>query len=189
MYHWHAAWDNAPKKEVVAIDPIGMQIENFLTTVFCGLIIGFLFDGYRVLRGIFHPTSFITGVGDLVFWVLSTLVVFISLLLTNWGEVRLYVFIGLAIGLSLYIKLLSRFVTCGLIKTWRICIILYRWAGKFIYTLVWRPVVWIISKLAGPFLWIYRKPGRRLLNAGRTMGKRCKERIVKGWLKPKDPPE
>ncbi|HBS59709.1 MAG TPA: spore cortex biosynthesis protein YabQ, partial [Firmicutes bacterium] len=62
---------------------MSIQIANFLMTIFCGLLIGGLFDGYRVVRGILTPKTLFTGIGDLIFWVVSTLVVFATLLLTN----------------------------------------------------------------------------------------------------------
>jgi spore cortex biosynthesis protein YabQ len=166
-----------------------MQIESFLITVFCGVIIGFLFDGYRVLRGILNPQSFLTDVGDLIFWAVSTLVVFATLLMTNWGEVRLYVFIGLAIGLTVYIKLLSRPVTGVLIALWRFCGMVGRYLVKFLHTFVWQPSIWIIGLVALPFLWAYRNPCRYLINRSRTIGKRCKDMIIKNWFSPKDPPD
>lgn len=189
MYEWHPALDISAEKEVVIIDPVSIQIENFLITVFCGLLVGLLFDGYRVLRGILNPKTLFTDVGDLIFWVVSTMVVFTALLLTNWGEVRVYVFLGLIIGFSVYVKLLSRHITYVLIKTWRVSGMMYRWIAKLIYTILWQPALWLIGIITLPFFWIYRNPCRYLINRSHAMGKRYKDAVIKRWFTPKDPPE
>jgi len=172
---------------VVAIDPVSIQIGNFLMTIFCGLLIGVLFDGYRVIRGILTPKTLITGLGDLIFWFVSTLVVFATLLLTNWGEVRLYVFLGLAIGIFAYMRLCSRIITRIIISFWRVSCTVYRWCVKLIHTMVWRPLVWIMRLFATPFVWLYRKPGRYLIKRTRKIGAKCKAK-VKPLLHPRDPP-
>lgn len=173
---------------MVEIDPVSIQIESFLITVLCGIIIGLLFDGYRILRGILNPRTFVTDIGDLIFWALSTLVVYTTLLFTNWGEVRLYVFIGLAIGLTVHIKLFSRPVTSALVATLRYCGMGYRCFAKYFRVLVWQPALKLIALLASPFLWIYRKPGRYFINTSCSMGKSYKDTIIKRWFRPKEPP-
>jgi spore cortex biosynthesis protein YabQ len=50
----------------------------------------------------------LTSLADLLYWLLATLVVFAGLLFGNWGEVRLYVFLGLSAGVLLYYRLFSR---------------------------------------------------------------------------------
>ena len=172
---------------MVAIDPVSIQIANFLMTIFCGLLIGGLFDGYRVVRGILTPKTLFTGIGDLIFWVVSTLVVFATLLLTNWGEVRLYVFLGLAIGIFAYMKLCSRIVTRMLISAWRVSCTVCRGCVKLINTMVWRPLVWIVRLFTTPFVWLCRKPGLYLMKRTRKVGAEFKASI-KLLLFPRDPP-
>lgn len=175
-------------KEVVAIDPVSTQIGNFFMTICCGLIIGLLFDTYRVLRGIFSPQTFFTGLGDLLFWIVSTLVVFGALLCTNWGEVRLYVFLGLIIGAVAYIKLFSRVITIMLIRIWRGCYFVCRWCIQMAYIVIWHPLVYILNLLFWPLRWIYRKPCRGLIQRTRKMGVACKKKIKTKLFYPRDPP-
>lgn len=173
---------------MVAIEPVSIQIGNFLMTVFCGLIMGFLFDVYRVLRGKINPKTLFADLGDLFFWVVTTLMVFALLLLVNWGEVRLYVFLGLLIGLFSYFKLLSRTVNYLLSKVWRVCMMLGSWAAQMIDTLIWRPGTRIMGMLAWPCLWMSRKFCRLLSNAS-CITVRYKDGLLKRWLSPKDPPK
>lgn len=87
------------------------QIFAFGVTVLMGLTVGILFDFYRVTKGAARPGKIASYAGDILFWVISTIVVFFMLLVGNWGEIRLYVIIGVATGAAVYIKVLSRFVT------------------------------------------------------------------------------
>lgn len=104
------------------MEPVNAQIYSFLGTIVTGLVLGILFDFYRVFRMITRPKKFLTCLGDLVFGLLATVAVFFVLLYSNWGEFRLYVFIGMIMGLFLYYNLLSWLVikllvgTCRLIK-------------------------------------------------------------------------
>jgi len=75
-----------------------------------GLTIGLLFDLYNVTKGIIHPRRIFSYIGDLLFWVITTFVVFFMLLIGNWGELRFYVVIGITAGVLIYIKLLSSLV-------------------------------------------------------------------------------
>lgn len=84
------------------------QIETFVITVATGLFLGLAFDFYRVLRALYRPRWLLTALADLCYWLFATGVVFLALLFGNWGELRLYAFIGLVLGALLYYRLLSR---------------------------------------------------------------------------------
>ncbi|HHV63165.1 MAG TPA: spore cortex biosynthesis protein YabQ [Firmicutes bacterium] len=84
------------------MDTLNSQITAFLATVVVGVMIGIFFDFYRVLRGFIQPDALGTAFGDLAFWAIATGIAFGALLSTTWGEVRFYVFMGSAIGFSLY---------------------------------------------------------------------------------------
>ncbi len=83
------------------------QLATFLWLSLTGIALSFLFDCYRLMRGTLKPRGFITSLTDLVFWLLSTLVVFAVLLRNNWGEMRLYVFVSLILGVLVYYRILS----------------------------------------------------------------------------------
>jgi len=83
------------------------QTYAFLMTILAGGVIGFLFDLYRVFRSMLRPKQLGTAVTDLLFWIVVTPTVFAMLLAGNWGELRFYVLVGLAIGLLLYFQALS----------------------------------------------------------------------------------
>ncbi len=109
------------------------QLETFLCLALTGIALSFLFDCYRLLRGTTSPRGMITAVTDLLFWLIATIVVFAVLLKSNWGEMRLYVFISLIGGVLVYYQLLSRramkIIRMGL-KTFQVFIL-----QPFFYTL------------------------------------------------------
>ncbi|MGE5576162.1 MAG: spore cortex biosynthesis protein YabQ [Syntrophothermus sp.] len=90
------------------MEPVKLQAASFFITVLAGLLLGLLFDTYRVMRRRTKPRGLATSLGDLLFWVVATSVTFTFLLLGNWGELRLYVFVGLFLGVGFYYWALSR---------------------------------------------------------------------------------
>ncbi len=86
------------------------QLFSFVVTLLMGITIGILFDFYNVAKGVIRPRKAGTYLGDFLFWVITTIVVFFMLLIGNWGELRFYVIIGILAGLLFYLKLLSRVV-------------------------------------------------------------------------------
>lgn len=105
---------------------INIQFMYFFSNILCGIIIGFLFDTYRIIRGFKNPNKTLTAISDLLFWIFSALLTFIFMLLTNNVNIRYYTFIAFIIGLYLYFKLISkpflgslRFVIYYIMKSFR----------------------------------------------------------------------
>lgn len=77
----------------------------FAAMMATGLVLGLWVDLFRFInkRGqvIFAPVI------DLLFWAVMTCVVFVVLINLNFLELRMYVFLSLALGLVLYFKLFS----------------------------------------------------------------------------------
>jgi spore cortex biosynthesis protein YabQ len=113
--------------------------------IVCGLAMGTVFDFYRVAAERFHIPRWVLPVLDVAFWAAATLGVFSVLLDSNHGEVRMYVFLGLGIGVTGYFGLFSSWVVK--LAAW-----LYE-TGKRIASLLWRTVRVL---LIVPFLWIVR---------------------------------
>ena len=82
----------------------------FLVFVVIGLIIGLLFDVFRILRISFKTKDFVTYIEDILFWIITGILVLYSIFIFNNGEIRLFIFIGIAIGVILYIMLFSSLI-------------------------------------------------------------------------------
>lgn len=109
---------------------LASQFYAFVVTILMGLIIGVFFDLYRVTKRLVRPGRVFRYLGDVLFWVICTFTVFFMLLVGNWGEIRLYVIIGVLVGTSVYIKFFSGFVIWLLDKIFNIITRIVVFAGK-----------------------------------------------------------
>lgn len=74
-----------------------------------GILIGILFDIFRILRKSFKTPDFMTIVEDVIFWILVGGILLFTIFTFNDGEIRNYIFIGLIIGLVIYISTISKY--------------------------------------------------------------------------------
>lgn len=85
------------------------QANAFGLMVIAGVIVGLLFDLYRVCRGrIFPGGAVATFIGDLVFTFLAAIIIYGSLLIGSWGEFRFHLLAGACSGLFFYFAVFSR---------------------------------------------------------------------------------
>lgn len=84
------------------------QFFAFLVMVLIGLTVGVSFDIYNVTKKTIRPRRIFVMIGDIFFWVITTINIIFMLLVGNWGEIRLYVVIGIAIGTLIYFRLLRK---------------------------------------------------------------------------------
>ncbi|HZG77746.1 MAG TPA: spore cortex biosynthesis protein YabQ [Paenibacillus sp.] len=88
---------------------LSVQFLTMAAMMLSGAALGLLFDGYRVLSGELRFPRWIIPPLDILYWAVGTVAVFRVLFLSNGGEVRIYVFLALMIGVSFYFALLSGF--------------------------------------------------------------------------------
>lgn len=125
---------------------LASQFYAFLVTVSIGGIVGILYDIYKVLLSIVRPKKVVNNLGDLLFWIIVTIIGFCMLIIGNWGEIRLYVFVGIFLGVAIYFKLLSR----SFIFLFRNLIILL---GK-VFDLLVRMFIFLWTAITYPFILI-----------------------------------
>lgn len=130
------------------------QLEMFILTIVTGVCLGMLFDFYRILRGMVKPHWAITTIGDLAYWLLATGIVFGAMIIGTWGEMRMYVFLGLAGGVLLYYRLLSK-KTLGLMAHFiRFIIKIVRIVKVFVEYVLIIPIRTIFRGITKPFRYI-----------------------------------
>lgn len=116
---------------------------QFLTMGFmlgCGLAIGFVFDVYRVLAGKLRLPRWTIPLLDLTFWASATLFVFRVLFFSNYGQVRLFVFIGLFAGVALYFTAISPAAIAFIKWIIRLVISLYRILKRTVEIVIIAPI-------------------------------------------------
>lgn len=82
----------------------------FGLSIFCGLFMGIIFDLYRAIRRIFKPKVLLSYLEDLIFWIIIGGIFFALLINTTDGILRGFVFIGVFVGVLLYMILLSNYI-------------------------------------------------------------------------------
>ncbi len=80
----------------------------FLIYVIVGLFIGFIFDLFRALRKSIKTSNIATYIEDIIFWMIVSFIVITTILKFNYGELRLYIFIGMILGGTTYILTISK---------------------------------------------------------------------------------
>lgn len=87
-----------------------VQFWTLALMLMSGLGLGAAFDGCRVVSHRLGLGRMWLPVLDLLYWLAATLAVFRVLTAGNEGEVRLFVFVGLLLGVACYFWLFSRMV-------------------------------------------------------------------------------
>ena len=87
----------------------------FVFFIIIGIIISIFFDFFRAIRKNFKSNNFITSIQDVFFIMISSLLIIISIIKLSNGYIRLYCFIGLALGCIIYFLTISNF--CVIILT------------------------------------------------------------------------
>lgn len=85
------------------------ELYIFLIAINYGLILGGIYDFYRVFRYFSKPKKIRTAIEDILFWIIITLIVFTFLVRKTDGIIRGFVLLGFTIGYSFYIRVISRY--------------------------------------------------------------------------------
>jgi hypothetical protein len=72
--------------------------------------------------------------------------------MTNWGELRAYVFLGLFGGAIFYFKLLSGVARTFLLRLFRTIHFIVLWFNRLLWFMVFRPIGFIIGFVLKPFM-------------------------------------
>ncbi len=86
------------------------QLQLFFIFLINGLLIGLLFDFFRILRKAIKTADFITYIEDALFWVLTGLIILYSIFTYNNGEIRLFMFLAIILGILVYLTFISKII-------------------------------------------------------------------------------
>lgn len=92
------------------METVQFQSYVFSYSVYGGILIGVLYDIYRVIKGKSKSERLITSLWDVLFLFSVFLVMIWAVFSSNYGDIRAYVLIGFLVGFYLYEKLLGRIV-------------------------------------------------------------------------------
>ena len=86
------------------------QAYLFLVFSLTGVAIGILFDFFRILRRSIKTSNIVTYIQDILFWSLTGIIVLYNIWYFNNGELRIFVFLGLILGILIYMATLSSII-------------------------------------------------------------------------------
>lgn len=87
--------------------PLWMQFRIIIFSFASGIVTGVLFDIYRLIRGI-KVVRYLVIIEDILFWILSALIVFVFLLYTQYAVLSVYVYMYLILGIICYLWMFSK---------------------------------------------------------------------------------
>lgn len=79
----------------------------FIVFTFTGILLGILFDFFRVFRRTFNTIDIITYLEDILYWILAGIIVLYNIWFFNNGEIRFFMIIGIIMGAIIYSLLFS----------------------------------------------------------------------------------
>lgn len=85
------------------------QLYIVISFFFAGIIIGVLFDIFRVTRKSFKTPNIIIYIEDILFWILTGLIIILTTFLHTDGQIRLYMILMLITGTFTYFILVSKY--------------------------------------------------------------------------------
>lgn len=89
---------------------ISNQASLFLIFTIEGIIIGLIFDIFRILRRSFKTADIVTYIEDILFWLITGILILYTIFVFNYGEIRFFMFVGIFLGAMLYMLLISRYI-------------------------------------------------------------------------------
>ncbi len=85
---------------------LDVQIDMVVYSILSGILAGILFDLYNIIRG-FKIPKIIVIIEDILFWILTAVIIFTFLLYTNYAFLGPYVYIFMILTLIIYLKFIS----------------------------------------------------------------------------------
>lgn len=124
------------------------QVYLFFIFIANGIIIGLLFDIFRILRRTMKTSDFITYVEDILFWILTGFSILYSIFVFNNGEIRFFMFLAIGLGIICYMLLFSSFI----IKTNVVIINFFKKIISIIFNIIKLPFKYILKLIKKLFL-------------------------------------
>lgn len=131
------------------------QAYLFLTFSFTGIIIGVLFDFFRILRRTIKTSNIATYIEDVLFWVLTGFLILYNIMYFNSGEIRIYMFLAIILGVLIYMFTLSNILIKIFSKILKVIIITLETPIKWVKA--------ILSKLITIIVKIFTKTTKKFI--------------------------
>lgn len=125
---------------------ISGQVLVFFWCIVGGLIIGVIFDIFRLSRKLIPTSDMITYIEDILFWLLVGVIVLATVFRYNQGQLRGFVFLGMILGTVFYLMAFSNFIIKVITAVFNTAVKM----GKTIIKILEKPIKIITSVLKVP---------------------------------------
>ena len=113
------------------------QLISFFYFIIVGIVLSIIFDIFRILRRTIKTSDIVTNIEDILFCFITGIIILLSIYYFNNGELRLYIFVGILMGLTIYMIFISRFFI-------KINVIMINFIKKILYLLI-KPFIFILN--------------------------------------------
>lgn len=91
-------------------ETINFEVQFFLVSILYGIILLVFYDGIRIFRRIMKHSKVFVALGDILFWLVSSVSIFAMMYEQNNGVIRGFSIMGMVIGMFAYNQLLSNLI-------------------------------------------------------------------------------
>ncbi len=88
----------------------GNQAYIFVVFTIVGIIIGIVFDVFRILRKTIKTSDIVTTIEDIIFWIITGIIIIYSMYVFCNGELRFFMIVGIILGTIMYFFTFSKYV-------------------------------------------------------------------------------
>ncbi|MDU0206101.1 MULTISPECIES: spore cortex biosynthesis protein YabQ [Paenibacillus] len=120
---------------------LNVQFHTIFMMFLSGVAISAMFDVFRVLSGKLRLPRWTIPLVDTVYWIVATILVFRLLIYSNEGQVRMFIFLGMGIGICFYFAFLSQVVVHLTLFLIRVVIAIYKFIAKTVEILIIKPII------------------------------------------------
>lgn len=135
-------------------DAILVELRFFWTSVLWGMLLLVIYDVLRILRRVIIHNSFFVSVEDILYWVISSLLIFHMMYQQNNGIIRGFAILAMLLGMLFYhvcasdtlVELISGIIN-KIIELIEKFISILLWPFKFLFLKLFKLISWIFSKI------------------------------------------
>ncbi|AMM95915.1 spore cortex biosynthesis protein YabQ [Bacillus pumilus] len=131
-----------------------VQFYTMLSMVAMGIWLGASLDTYKLFVNREKTAKWLLIIHDLLFWLVQGLLFFYVLLLTNEGEFRVYIFLAVALGFSMYQALMKQ-LYMNILKFMVMCV--YQAAlilKRLVKSIVFQPIRWLMTLIISAIMFL-----------------------------------
>lgn len=154
-------------------EAIIVELQFFLVSVLWGGIIILFYDCLRIIRKVIKHKEFFIALEDVLYWVVSSLLIFNMMYKQNNGIIRAFSILAMFIGMILYYNLFSQLLVEGI----SLLLLKVKKIISKVISLIMKPTSWLISIFNKTIGKIIRKTVKKLKKVAYIQIKRLKNKV------------